>query len=466
MTNWIPELDPAQPRYLAIADALAADIVAGRLKPGDRLPTHRDLAWNLKVTVGTVSRAYREAERRGLILGEVGRGSFVAPPAQSPPRYRNRPNERPGFVNLSANVATSGPIVTDAAAAFAELGQDTILTRLMDYQPIFGDAEQLETAAEWVQSHGLAVKPSELALTNGAQHAAMLAMSALARSGDAVLCEPLTFYGMKALARMLELKLHGVEMDGEGIRPEALDAACRATGARLLYTVPTLQNPTAAVMSDTRRAEIAEVCRRHEVWVVEDDIYTFLLPPTLAERPAPIAQHLPELTLYTNSVSKVGLPGLRVGYLRFPEKLRGLIDNSVRASGVSPNGVSHEIARRLIESGAIRRAEDWQREEIAARQATTRAILDGHRIQTHPNSMHLWLHLPQVWTAERFALAAERAGVGVLPASTISCDRSPGVEAVRLSLGCPATRSDLETALFRLRDLAMQEDPALELAAL
>jgi hypothetical protein len=73
MTKWSPALDElAGPRYVAIADALAADISNGRLPAGTRLPTHRDLAWELKVTVGTVSRAYAEAERRGLIYGEVG----------------------------------------------------------------------------------------------------------------------------------------------------------------------------------------------------------------------------------------------------------------------------------------------------------------------------------------------------------------------------------------------------------
>src|SRR5947208_2143236 len=76
MTSWLPDLDRfSGPRYRVIAEALAADIRDGRLPPGSRLPTHRDLAWRLHVTVGTVSRAYAEAERRGLIGGEVGRGT-------------------------------------------------------------------------------------------------------------------------------------------------------------------------------------------------------------------------------------------------------------------------------------------------------------------------------------------------------------------------------------------------------
>src|SRR3546814_12736794 len=89
MTKWTPNLDEASgPRYLAIAEALARDVAAGRLKAGDRLPTHRDLAWHLGVTVGTVSRAYAEAERRGLTSGEVGRGPFVNVPAATDQLHR------------------------------------------------------------------------------------------------------------------------------------------------------------------------------------------------------------------------------------------------------------------------------------------------------------------------------------------------------------------------------------------
>src|SRR5215813_10658704 len=88
MTSWTPDLSRHDgPRYRAIADAIAADFHGGQLKPGDRLPTHRDLAFRLGVTVGTVTRAYAEAQRRGLLEGHVGRGSFLAGlpgPGQAP----------------------------------------------------------------------------------------------------------------------------------------------------------------------------------------------------------------------------------------------------------------------------------------------------------------------------------------------------------------------------------------------
>ena len=85
MTIWHPQLDDWHgPRYLAIADALADDVATGKLEAGERLPTHRELAYRLGLTVGTVSRAYREAEARGLTIGEVGRGTFICGAARAP----------------------------------------------------------------------------------------------------------------------------------------------------------------------------------------------------------------------------------------------------------------------------------------------------------------------------------------------------------------------------------------------
>ena len=120
MTMWRPEIEQFQgPRYLAIAEALAVDVRGGALNPGDRLPTHRDLAYRLGVTVGTVSRAYAEAERRGLIGGEVGRGTFVRPDARRRKTQAvidiEAPLGVPQIIDLSVNIPT--PMTSDAILA-------------------------------------------------------------------------------------------------------------------------------------------------------------------------------------------------------------------------------------------------------------------------------------------------------------------------------------------------------------
>src|SRR5215208_4622386 len=102
MTIWRPALRKGVPRYLASTEALADDVAGARLAAGAQLPTHRDLADRLGVTVGTVSRAYAEASRRGLITGEVGRGTFVRGRAGGEPGV-SRPAEGDGTVDMSVN---------------------------------------------------------------------------------------------------------------------------------------------------------------------------------------------------------------------------------------------------------------------------------------------------------------------------------------------------------------------------
>src|SRR5258708_26760482 len=142
----------------------------------------------------------------------------------------------------------------------------------------------------------------------------ILVMAAVAHPGDVVLTEQLTFYGMKSVAALLSLRLHGVAIDEDGLIPEALDAACRQLSPKALYCIPTLQNPTAATMPAERRQAVAEICKRHGVMLGEDDIYGFLSP----NGPEPVASIHPETSIHVTSLSKRLAPGLPVGYMRAP----------------------------------------------------------------------------------------------------------------------------------------------------
>src|SRR5215475_3603063 len=222
MTMWNPELGTAGARYLAIAEALSGDVKSGRLRPGDRLPTHRDLAYRLGVTVGTVTRAYAEAARRGLVGGEVGRGTYVRDPR--PPSFtvlddRSDGGEAP--IDLSVNkaaTAEAGPLL---AAALRRLADSPDLGALLDYQPHRGQLRHRVAGAAWLARAGLAVDPERVIVTAGGQHAMSIAIAALARPGDLVLAEQYTYAGMKAVASLLQLRLQGVATDQNGLVPEA-----------------------------------------------------------------------------------------------------------------------------------------------------------------------------------------------------------------------------------------------------
>ncbi|HEX6978029.1 MAG TPA: PLP-dependent aminotransferase family protein [Alphaproteobacteria bacterium] len=453
MTSWLPDLSRHNgPRYLAIADVLAADIAAGRLKPGDRLPTHRDLAWRLGVTVGTVTRAYAEAERRGLVAGEVGRGTYIRERSVDtiPPPVTTDD----GFVDLARNLPAGGSDNREIAATLAEIGDSGDFAPLIGYAPNLGLPQHREAGAQWIMRSGLATSPAQVAVTAGAQHGMLVALAALTRAGDVVLTEQLTFYGLKSLATLLSLRLHGVAIDEYGLVPDALDAACRLTGAKALYCIPTLHNPTTALMPEARRAEIADVCRRHDVVIIEDDIYGFLA----GTAPRPLSSFAPDRAVFVTSLSKAVAPGLRIGYVRANETLIERIGSSLRATTWMAPPVTAEIAARLIRSGQAESMARRMKDETEARQKIAARVLAGADYAAHAASFHIWLKLPEPWRREEFTRQVRRRGVGVAPADVFAVGRAPVPHAVRVGLSAAQNRAQLERALGLIADV-LREPP-------
>lgn len=449
MTSWAPDLAAGSgPRYLAIADALAADVGAGRLQAGDRLPTHRELAWKLGVTVGTVTRAYAEAERRGLIAGEVGRGTFIRQRGVDQPNVVPIPAAE-GFIDLSRNyppTAASEPII---AAALREVVTEPSIAHLLGYQNNAGIVGHRTAAAEWIARTGIDARPDDIVIVSGAQQGMMLALHAAARPGDLVLAEQLTYYGMKSLAALLSLRLQGLAMDEHGIKPDALDAACGQGAPKLLYTIPTLQNPTNSVMPAERRAEIVAICRRHGVLILEDDIYGFLPE----ELPPPLATLAPEQTIYVTSLSKCAAPGLRIGYVRAPAALVDRIAAGMRATTWMATPLLAETATRLIRNGGLDRLVAWQRREAAERQQLAKRVLKGLDFAAHPSAFHIWLDLPEPWRREELVAAAARRGVGVAAADAFAVGRVSVPHRVRVGISAAQDQAQLERALTILREI-------------
>ncbi|MCG8597494.1 MAG: PLP-dependent aminotransferase family protein [Kiloniellales bacterium] len=456
MTNWRPDLeDQSGPRYLAIAEALARDVAQGRLAPGDRLPTHRDLAWHLGVTVGTVTRAYGEAERRGLIAGEVGRGTFVREQLPSaPPTFQDLGSED-GLIDLSYNFPA---LATDHALFREELegmARDPELNRHLGYLLGPGRDSHRAAAADWLKRAGLDARPEEIVVTCGAQHAMFLAAAALTRPGEVILTEALTYYGIKSIAEALERQLYGVALDDQGLVPDSLEAAIRSSGARVLYCIPTLQNPTTTVLPEARRRQIVEICRRHDVMIIEDDIYSFLL-----EEPAtPLTALAPERSFYATSLSKCVAPGLRIGLLRAPLAFHEGIATALRASTLMPSGFMAELAARLIRSGKAEQAAEAKCQEAQARQSLARTVLPSGQLVTHPRCFHAWLTLPRPWRHEDFAAEARRRGVMVGSARVFAVGRQPVPHAVRLCLHAASSRRQLRSGLEILTGI-LRESPA------
>jgi DNA-binding transcriptional MocR family regulator len=455
MTIWVPNLDGRSgPRYVAIAEQLARDLETGRLKPGDRLPTHRELAWKLGMTVGTVTRAYAEAERRGLVTGEVGRGTFIRD-RRSDSATLPLPVPDDDFVDLTRSFPVQERPSPEIARAISELGASPDLPQVLGYATTLGLPAHRAAGAEWLSRSGFKATPAEVVITSGAQHGILVSLAAVARPGDVVLTEQLTFYGAKSAAALLSLRLHGVAIDEHGLIPDALEAACRQSAPKALYCIPTLQNPTASIMPVERREAIAEICQRYGVTVIEDDIYGFL---AAAEGPPPLSSFAPQNSIYLNSLSKSVAPGLRVGYLHAPAAFHERLTAAMRATTWMAPPIMAELATRMVRSGDAARLAAGQREEAKARQAIAARHFAGFEVATHEASFHLWLTLPEPWRREEFTAQARRRRVGVAPAELFAVGRAPVPHAVRVGLTAARNGATLERALSTLAEL-MRESP-------
>lgn len=459
---WSPSLNGrAGPKYLRIADALAEDVYAGRLAAGDRLPTHRDLAWRLGVTVGTVSRAYAEAERRGLVVGEVGRGSFVRPGARSAATLDMPHEGGPQAIELGINRPPAHVNAPEFAQALAELARSGDVVKLMNYQAHTGRWEHRAAGAAWLTRRGLTVGADDVLVTSGAEHAIAAALMGLTDPGDAVLVEELTWSGVRALASLQRLSLRPVAMDAEGIRPDAFEAACKTSGARMLYTMPTIHNPTTAVMSTERRAAIAAIARAYGITIVEDDVYGFLAEGA----PAPLAAHAPERTIYITTASKTLAPCLRVGFAAVPADRIGRLSAAARALNWMAPPVTAEIVARWIGDGTADRLAARVVRETQARQRVAADLLEGFEYRSAPASFHVWLHLPEPWRAQDVVAAARTRGVSMTSTDLFVPGRSETPHAVRVSISAAPDREQLVQGLSTLaRLLRRAPEPCLAVA--
>jgi len=453
--DWIPTLtDRAGPLYRRILEALAEDIAGGRLRRGQQLPTHRALAASLGVDLTTVTRAYGEARRQGLIQARVGQGSFVADD-RSP--VVQRPPAAVAFdlsmiippMPLEADI--EGRIARGMAALYKESGYASLLA----YRDFGGRAEERAIAAAWLARRIPKASADRLGGFPGAQNALFCLLIALTEPGDVILVERHTYPGILAAAEIRQIRMVGVETDDEGILPDALEAACRRHRPKLLYLIPTIQNPTTATLSVPRRREIAEIVERCGLFLIEDDAYGLLAP----EMP-PLAILIPDRTFYVATLSKCITPGLRAALLLSPDvPTAERIAAVQRASVHMPTMLTLGLALRWLRDGSADAIIAAIRREAAARQKLAATILGGHRYAAHPNGHHLWLPLRNAWTAGDFTDYLKKRGLAVEGSDAFRVGGKP-TPAIRLSLGAAVDRPKLVQAL-EILEAALWASPAM-----
>ena len=451
MTRWRPTLNRAdRPIYEALATALARDIQSGRLSVGDRLPPQRELADALGVTVPTVTRAYSLAARRGLVGGEVGRGTFVRPAITS--------DLDAGLVDLSINALPPHAHLGEIASRL-DLPHDAAgRAALLNYPPHEGRDSHRAAGADWMARRGVDVAPSQVLVTAGAQHALIAALASQLRPGDPLLVEELTYAGLLEAVRLLGIVPVAVAIDADGLRPDALERLAQSTGARTLALQPVLHNPTGISMPPSRRRAIAEVVARRGLHVIEDDIYGMLAPEAL-----PLVTELSSTWSYVTSLSKSVVAGVRVGFLAVRGESLAAAARAIWATTVATSPLTTEMACTLIADGTADRIVAWKREEMRARQQLAREILPGLPATIHPASPHVWWPLPRPWRAGDFVGAARGRGIVLGPTEGFLGQPGATPRAVR---SVPGAAGDPRAAAAGARNPARSRGVAPASAAL
>lgn len=455
MAIWKPDCrDGKGPKYRQIADSIAGAIDTGILRPGTRLTPHRILAYELGISPNTTSRAYGECVNRGLLYGEVGRGTFVKIPRTDMDRSLGLGRPGQGPVDFSRNLPFPGPGAVHLGHTLSRLAASHDLQVFLDYQTGDGNLKHhLDAGKTWLNRTGITASNEEIVITGGAQQGIFTTLMSVTRPGDTIVTEKLTYPSIRLMAQQLGLKLCTVDMDDQGLIPDALDEACCERPVKAVYLTPTLQTPTTATMGEERRKAVAELVRHHDLILIEDDVYGPLRP----EPVLPLAELATERTVYISSCSKCLAPGLRVAFLRAPVAMVRSLRQAVALSCWMPPPLMSEVASQWIGDGTASLLTEAQRSHAAVRQAAAKQILDGNQFRADPYGFHLWLTLPPHWQSDIFCREAGRRGVILSSGQIFAPDNRFDPGAVRINLSHEPDHNRVTTGLEVLAAL-LRED--------
>ena len=437
--------------YLRLADVLAAEIASGALKPGDRLPPQRSFAYERKIAVSTASRVYSELLRRGLVVGEVGRGTFISGEAQrgivAPPEPRG------ARIDLEFNYPMLPGQSVMIAKSLQGLSRPEALDAALRPATSVGTPAARAVSAEFLSRNGWTVGADQIVFTANGRQGIAAALAAVVPTGGRCGVEALTYPFIKGIAARLGITLVPLAMDANGVRPDALQKAHREAHLAALYIQPTIQNPLGMTMPAARRSDLLRVIEKLGLTVLEDAVYGFL------DDEAPLAALAPDSCIVLDSLSKKVAPGLALGFIVSPPRWREAIMASVRSGGWTAAGYAFAAGQLLMGDGTASELSRLKRIDAARRQQLVAKHLSGFAIQANSKSYHLWLTLPSYWRSQTFVAAAARRDIALTPSTTFAVSPGHAPNAVRLALGAP-TIEQLEVGLRTLSGMlsAREED--------
>ena len=408
------------------------------------MPPVRDLAWQLKITPGTVARSYKLAAEEGLVETTVGRGTFVTGAREpSEPDIPLVNTGAPGMVNFrTAQVVNVGQ-TREIAETMREI-LDQADKYYVTYPTEETDVAARQAVCDWI-GPGRAGRfgPEDVVLTLGAQNATIVAlMSILHGPAPIVLTDGLSYPGVRHACRLLRARSIGVEMDAHGMRPDALEHLLRTHGAQAIITSAEAHNPTCIRTTPERRREIVEVVRRFQVPIVEDDSFCIDWQGRAAYR-----EICPDLSWYISALTKPLSSALRFGYLIAPQGQSHVARQVAQSSYYGLPQPIIDLGARLITSGRAAAVRERVQERVRERVQQAVNILGRWDIAYRDDLPFVWLRLPRGWRGSSFVQACERAQIQIKAADEFTLADEAAPNAVRIGLAADVSDSDFLAAL-------------------
>lgn len=459
-TIWQPDLTGAQgPKYKAVVMTIRAGIETGALHVGDKLPPVRDLAWTLKITPGTVARAYTILTDEGVLRAEVGRGTFIAPPRHAEKhhapieidvvRHEQEPDGDPYDVNLfSPHMPCVGQdkLIRQIMAQVAQVPPSGV----MHYPSRDGARPAREAVVRWLEGTPLGpLHERDIVLSHGGQNGILLILQSILQGRTpTVMIEELAYPGFRRAAELLRADVVPVAMDEDGIIPEALAATARAHDAQVLCTSPEVHNPTGGFTPVARREEIARIARKYDFQIVEDDCYRMGV-----ERAPTYRMLAPERGWYVSSIAKTITPSLRFGFAIAPEGKTSGLRRSAEYGFFGLATPLTDLCAQLLRHPQIDDLVDATRTAFSTYLQSAVNILGGYDLVWRRDVPFLWLRLPLGWRAGAFCQAAEAVGVKIRSSEEFVCRDARAPHAVRMAINAGVSIESFDAAMTRLRQL-------------
>ena len=425
--------------YLTIADDIEADIKGGRLEIGACLPPQRTFAYTRNIAASTAGRVYRELGARGLVTGEIGRGTFVCDPSL---RDRSLLTIPAAPVDFAINYPVLADQSPEMIPALTRMLRPDVLDQIIRVGPKARETESRirDTILAFL---GLATN-REVLFTGSGRQAIGCAIDALVPPSGALAVEEWTYPIALKLARRLGRRIVPVAMDEQGVRPDALEAAYAHTPFRCLYVQPTIHNPTTITMPTERRHALLASVQTLGVKIIEDRTYRFL-----GDQSIPSLADIDGNVVTIDSFSKQLAPGLSVGVLTSGSEDMPSLEQCALEMGWTAQGFATRMICEWIQDGTLNALAIDKRNDAVQRRQVLHEVFNDTPYKIAADGYHAWLQLPTEVDPILAAQTLSDQGIAITTDAPYAATPSKHHHFIRLAL----SRVEQENLLITLQNV-------------